>query len=322
MAKRKFRTDASLEAETATRDAVAPLLQQHGFTIDREDRTSRGSAVSQVLLARRGDGEPLKIHVRLCWRRNGRKRKEQSYSAAQLRARLIDQDFEKTIDFIADRERAAGNTHNLFVQDDRSGFAFAALVPSDQLPAIWRRQRELSAELIANGRSGGIRKNHAENGASPTIWLQDDRTPATHAVADVLWSWPGVINVLTLPRGETQTDFNDDTFDDLPLDQASLGRDAGDCFERVRSGFPRDPKVRAAVLARASGRCERQGCEERRDYPGFLDVHHILGVGRSDRVWSCVALCPNCHREAHFAPDRDAINAALQDFASRFNDPE
>jgi Permuted papain-like amidase enzyme, YaeF/YiiX, C92 family len=46
--------------------------------------------------------------------------------------------------------------------------------------------------------------------------------------------------------------------------------------------------------------------------------YHILGVGVSDRMWSCVALCPNCHREAHFAHDRDAINAALGSFARRF----
>ena len=43
-----------------------------------------------------------------------------------------------------------------------------------------------------------------------------------------------------------------------------------------------------------------------------------LGIDVSDRVWTCVALCPNCHREAHFSPDRDAINAQLRDFAAQF----
>ena len=74
--------------------------------------------------------------------------------------------------------------------------------------------------------------------------------------------------------------------------------------------------TREAVARRAAGQCERDSCGTRRSYPGFLDVHHILGIEVSDRVWTCVALCPNCHREAHFAPDRDAINAQLRAFAA------
>jgi len=97
-----------------------------------------------------------------------------------------------------------------------------------------------------------------------------------------------------------------------------LGRDAGERQVSARSGYPRDAKVRAAVLERSGGQCERRGCNQIRTYAGFLDVHHILGVGVSDRVWSCVALCPNCHREAHFSPDRDAINIELRDFAAQF----
>jgi 5-methylcytosine-specific restriction protein A len=72
------------------------------------------------------------------------------------------------------------------------------------------------------------------------------------------------------------------------------------------------------VRDRAGGRCEREGCGAHRPYAGFLDVHHILGIEVSDRLWTCVALCPNCHREAHYAPDRDTINAALGLFAAQF----
>jgi 5-methylcytosine-specific restriction protein A len=43
-----------------------------------------------------------------------------------------------------------------------------------------------------------------------------------------------------------------------------------------------------------------------------------LGVEKSDRVWTCVALCPNCHRDAHFAPDCEAINKRLSKYAKRF----
>src|SRR2546421_10879850 len=67
-------------------------------------------------------------------------------------------------------------------------------------------------------------------------------------------------------------------------------------------------RVRKAVLQRAKGKCEREGCGAHRDYPSFLDVHHILGVEKSDRFWNCISVCPNCHREAHTAPNREQIN--------------
>lgn len=317
MPTRQFRTERSISAERATRDAVVPLLSRHGFEVISDERIQRGSAVTQVILARRGAEKPIRMHVRLCWRRDGRNAREHLYSAAQLRARLIDGDWEGTLAAIAAREAADGNSHMLLVQDSDDGFALAALLPCDQITAIWVRQRDVSAELITNGSTGNMRKNHAANGASPTIWLQDDRTPENHAVADVLWTWPGVVNVLSLPI-EAASETPNDSWDDLGIDESLLGRDAGERRTTERSGYRRDPKVRAAVRERAKGRCERASCGVSRSYPGFFDVHHILGIGMSDRVWSCVALCPNCHREAHFSPDRDQINAALRDYASQF----
>lgn len=319
MATRQFRTDASVASEARTRNAIAPLLDRHGFEIIADDRTVRGTATTQVITAKRGEDDTVKMHVRLCWRRDGRNTREKSYSAAQLRASLIDDSWERTLAFVADRAQAAGNDYMLFIQDAADGVVFAAMVPSDQIPAIWQRQRDVSASLIERGDTGRWRKNHAENGSSPTIWLQDDRWPTTHAVADALWQWPGVINVLALPS-EAHGTVMLDSVDDLPTDSALIGRDGGERLLSTKSGYPRDPKVRAAVLVRAEGRCEQVGCGENRPFPGFLDVHHILGVGVSDRVWSCVALCPNCHRDAHYAPDRDAINAALREYAHRFAD--
>ncbi len=319
MAKRQFRTDGSLASEARTRNAIAPLLNRHGFDIIADDRTVRGTATTQVITAKRGDSEPVKMHVRLCWRRDGRNAREKSYSAAQLRASLIEDSWERTLAFVADRAQAAGNDFILFIQDAADGVVFAALVPSDQIPAIWQRQRDVSASLIERGDTGRWRKNHAENGSSPTIWLQDDRWPTTHAVADALWHWPGVINVLALPSAPHDTGMLD-SVDDLHTDCALIGRDDSERRLSIKSGYPRDPKVRAAVLVRAEGRCERGECGEHRAYPGFLDVHHILGVGVSDRAWTCVALCPNCHREAHYAPNRDAINADLREYALRFAD--
>ena len=312
--KRDFRTPASLEAERRTRDMVPALLTLRGFTEVIDARRMHGPAQSQIVDAVSPSGVRMKMHVRLCWRRDGRNRSEEKYSAAQLTAGLVDDDWDLTLARFADREAANGNSHNLLVQPDHDVVRWAALVPSDQIPAIFQRQFEVSRDLIDAGLTGRRKKNHARNGDSPTLWLQDDRTGDTHAVADVLWSWPGVINVVALPTiGAVLTD---DAYDDLPVDM--LGRDAAVRTLRQTAGYPRDQKVRAAVLARANGTCEREGCGVRRPFPGFLDVHHILGIRESDRVRNCVALCPNCHREAHYAPERDTINRALQAYAAGF----
>lgn len=316
--KRSFRTPESIAAEEVTRAAVVGLLERHGFWDINDRQTRHGTAVSQVVTARSSSGEQFTMHVRLCWRRSGRSPREKAYSAAQLRARLVDGSWERTLEFICEQEVKDGNSHNLIVQFEGEDFVHGALIPSEQVGAIWRAQRAASDRLIAAGRMGRIRKNHAANGSSPTLWLQDDRTPDAHQVSDILWSWPGVVDVLALPRTRGSDTIIDDTFDDLPIDYSIFGRDAGGRVERLVSGYSRDPRVRADVLSRADGACEREGCCEQRAYAGFLDVHHIFGVAASDRPWTCVALCPNCHREAHCAPDRDAINMRLAAFANRY----
>lgn len=70
--------------------------------------------------------------------------------------------------------------------------------------------------------------------------------------------------------------------------------------------FVRNPDVVAEVLARAAGTCGQ--CEQpapfRRTSNGepFLEVHHKLRLadGGEDTVKNAVALCPNCHRKAHY----------------------
>lgn len=107
----------------------------------------------------------------------------------------------------------------------------------------------------------------------------------------------------------------DDSWDDLGSDQ--IGSDGAPKQNRRISGVRRDPRVRARVVKRSKGICEREGCGGARNFLGFLDVHHILGVVKSDRIWNCVALCPNCHREAHYAPNQKALNAQLLRYAQK-----
>lgn len=315
-ATRAFRGEDSIAAERITRDSVAPFLAARGFEVLEDERRVTGTATEQFVKARSHDGQIFKMRVRICWRREGRHANERKVAAAQLRARLRNDDWEGTLRFIVERDLQHGNTHNLVVQRDGAMIVFAALIPRDALMPIWLRQRDISYDLHQRGLMKSITKNHAMNGSSPTIWLQDDRTTDAHEVADALWAWPGVVDLAKLAPGDSAS--SDDTFDDCPgIDYSTIGSDGAPRRPVIRSEVKRDPRVRRAVLDRTQG-CERRGCGVHRDYSGFLDVHHILGVERSDRAWNCVALCPNCHREAHYAPDADELNAQLLDYARQF----
>lgn len=73
------------------------------------------------------------------------------------------------------------------------------------------------------------------------------------------------------------------------------------------TAFVRNPDVVAEVLLRANGYCEY--CKNpapfirRVDNTPYLEVHHrkMLAEGGEDTVANAVALCPNCHRQAHYA---------------------
>lgn len=77
-------------------------------------------------------------------------------------------------------------------------------------------------------------------------------------------------------------------------------------IEVITTVFDRNPDVVAEVLSRANGICE--ACKapapflRRSDRTPYLEVHHKTGLaeGGEDIVENAIALCPNCHREAHF----------------------
>ncbi|MGJ8745916.1 HNH endonuclease [Polaribacter sp.] len=70
--------------------------------------------------------------------------------------------------------------------------------------------------------------------------------------------------------------------------------------------YIRNSDVVAEVLDRANGVCEY--CENEAPFKkdsdgiGFLEVHHIIPLSENglDTVENCTALCPNCHRHAHY----------------------
>lgn len=86
---------------------------------------------------------------------------------------------------------------------------------------------------------------------------------------------------------------------------------------RVRSGnvYRRDPKVRAKVLQIAGGRCECCGDLGFLTEAGerYLETHHVVGVSERgpDSSGNIVAVCPLCHRKAHYAADRIQIERKM-----------
>jgi hypothetical protein len=82
------------------------------------------------------------------------------------------------------------------------------------------------------------------------------------------------------------------------------------------TGFRRSAEVAAWTLYHANGVCAL--CEQPAPFfskygQPYLEVHHVqpLGAGGPDTVDNVVALCPNCHRRAHFSKETGAIQAKL-----------
>lgn len=80
----------------------------------------------------------------------------------------------------------------------------------------------------------------------------------------------------------------------------------------------RSEAIRKYAIKRAKGKCE--GCKADAPFKAksgpFLEVHHVfrLADGGPDHPARVVALCPNCHKRAHYALDADLFNKSLIDW--------
>ncbi|WP_020207765.1 HNH endonuclease [Gilvimarinus chinensis] len=88
------------------------------------------------------------------------------------------------------------------------------------------------------------------------------------------------------------------------------------------TNFSRDPKVKAWVLKKASGKCE--SCNfvapfTTAEGEPFLEVHHLprLADGGSDTITNAVALCPNCHRKMHYGINKASLVDSMYKKISR-----
>jgi len=91
-----------------------------------------------------------------------------------------------------------------------------------------------------------------------------------------------------------------------------------------RNVYHRSEAVRVYVLRRANGLCE--GCGKpapfmTRDGRPYLEPHHTsrLSDGGPDHPKWVIAVCPTCHRRAHYADDAETYNESLKSLAIRLD---
>ncbi len=101
--------------------------------------------------------------------------------------------------------------------------------------------------------------------------------------------------------------------------QAIAGaRSSSDKREILSNVRARSVAIRDYALLRAEGQCE--GCKQPAPFAGkgrkgpYLEVHHVTrladdGPDHPDKV---IALCPNCHRRAHYSSDAHEFNHGLR----------
>jgi 5-methylcytosine-specific restriction protein A len=299
MSDRPFRLPESYAAEEVTRQMLPGFLQDRGFVVKSNTRERQG----QTIIAVSPEGERLTMRVRLCWRRETDSRDSErvrTYSAAQLLAKIKNNDWVGSLRAKVKREKSRGVTHLLFVQRDDKDIKYAALVPLAELVAIWTAQRDISKRLIDEGKLGRRKKNHAMNGTSPTIWLQDDR--GGKAVADALWNHPGVRNLADLSRSIVES-F-------LPEEVAEPSRYIEGACRRVSvNAYERDEKARRRCVEHHDTDCCICGFSFGAVYgaeaEGYIHVHHLRPLSEVggkyvvDPVEDLRPVCPNCHAVLH-----------------------
>ena len=86
--------------------------------------------------------------------------------------------------------------------------------------------------------------------------------------------------------------------------------------ESKRAAFARSKAVREYILLRADGTCEACGQLAPFRTPCgrlYLEPHHLrrLSDGGPDHPSHVAAVCPNCHRRAHYSSDHEHFNARI-----------
>ena len=142
----------------------------------------------------------------------------------------------------------------------------------------------------------------ALTGATPTGVAESHPAPAAAPAFSPL----AAENPVTAPAPEPPPEF----VDQFSEPEAAAQREAT-VLIRERSAA-----VRQTVLRRAKGICEL--CGERGFVTAsgsiYLETHHVISLADdgADHEANVVAICPQDHRRAHFAAERDEIRIRLK----------
>jgi 5-methylcytosine-specific restriction protein A len=101
--------------------------------------------------------------------------------------------------------------------------------------------------------------------------------------------------------------------------QKPTGADQPERITATAVSFKRSAEVAEWVLKCAKGVCEHCSAQApfvTKDGTAYLEVHHVkpLAEGGADTVENAVAVCPNCHRAAHYSAVASEIRARLVDY--------
>jgi hypothetical protein len=129
-------------------------------------------------------------------------------------------------------------------------------------------------------------------------------------------AWKFILDTLTKEELFRRIAGDDTTKDQKNEDAINdIGSDIPERFSSLTISYNRDPRIRAAVIRRASGKCEFCGVAgfKRLDGSPYLECHHIIALSNdgADRMTNVIALCANDHREAHFGKRRDDLEREM-----------
>ncbi len=318
---RAFRSPDSYAAEAKTRAMIEPFLKARGFVELHDDRPRHGKVQSQTIRGRTPSGEPVALRIRLCWRKD-RSERARGYSAAQIIPTVEAGKWVEALDDLVRRHIKEGITHLLLVQREDLEISMAACVPIRELVPVWQKQRDESERLVTNGLAGRRKKNQAENGTSPTLWLQDDQAPT---VPHLLWTHPGVSDLAKLAARPLEPETF--TLGEIVAVTTFSEGSKIEVTAQVRQRSDRLRDLARAHFARQSpdGRLHCAVCNwappANLELSGpIVEIHHGIGIGSypvdgkrltfDEAIRHLAPLCPNCHRVLHAKPAGGAYSLA------------
>ncbi len=120
---------------------------------------------------------------------------------------------------------------------------------------------------------------------------------------------------ITLNSSKNIKDLSNKSIDELRMAALTKSSNIPSTRDKVMHAFYRSEAIKQYVKERAKGKCE--GCNKPAPFIAkkgpYLECHHLyrLSDGGPDHPNNVIALCPNCHRKAHFSLTAKSFNEQL-----------